>query len=246
MPEFGRLTRERVPYTTPFVAPLYPPPPWPLPDAQILQTLFEIDRDVALDWLPPALAKPVPPYAQILIVRYPESPIGPFAMALQLIVCRSQTRARGYALQSVVDGPPAALAALREIWGFPARPGRVRLDVSDAAIEGSVADGNGRSVAVVSVRDLHPADPEHIHYDPILAPRLAPPVQDEKPPAVLEMTQVDPDYTIKDCRLGAGTVTYPESSEGYPWHVLQPRNKIATTYTTSDTSFPWARYLVEW
>ncbi|MGE0542115.1 MAG: acetoacetate decarboxylase family protein [Dehalococcoidia bacterium] len=246
MPEFGRLSRERVPYTTPFVAPLYPPPPWPLPDAQILQTLFEIDRDVALDWLPPGLAKPVPPYAQILIVRYPESPVGPFAMASQLVVCRSQTRARGYALQSVVDGPPAALAALREIWGFPARPGRVRLDVADAAIEGSVADENGRTVSVVSMRDLHPADPEHIHYDPILAPRLTPPVQDEKPPAVLEMTQVDPDYTIKQCRLGAGSISYPESSEGYPWHLLQPRNMIATTYTVSDTSFPWARYLVEW
>jgi hypothetical protein len=246
MPEFGRLARDRVPYATPFVAPLYPPPPWPLPDARILQTLFEIDRDIALDWLPPGLAKPVPPYAQILIVHYPASPVGPFSLASQLIVCRSQTRARGYALQSVVDGPASALAALREVWGFPARPGRVRLDVTDASIEASVAGTDGATVAAVSVRDLHLADPQNIHYDPVLTPRLAPPVQDEKPPAVLELTQVDPDYTIKNCRLGAGVVTYPESSEGYPWHLLQPRNMIATTYTVSDTSLPWARYMVEW
>ena len=120
--------------------------------------MFEIDRDVALDWLPPGLAKPVPPYAQILVVRYPESPVGPFAMASQLVVCRSQTRARGYALQAVVDGPVAVLAALREVWGFPARPGRVRLDVADASIEGSVADGDGRTVAVVSMlRGVNPA-----------------------------------------------------------------------------------------
>lgn len=245
MPEFGRLTRDRVSYTTPFVAPFYPPPPWPLPDAHILQTLFEIDKDVALGWLPPRLSKPVPPYAQILIARSPESPVGPFALALQLIVCRSQTRARAYALQSVVDGSPAALAALREVWGFPARAGRVRLDVTDTFIEGMVADDAGRVVATVGVADLHPADPANIHYDPILAPRMLPPVQEDQPPPVLQLTQVDPDYTIKDCRLGAGTVRYPEPSEGYPWHMLAPRNMIATTFTVSDTSLPWARFVVE-
>ena len=246
MPEFGRLSREQVPFTTPFVAPLYPPPPWPLPEAQILQVLFEIDREAALEWLAPGLAKPVPPYAQILVVRYPDSPVGPFGLASQLIVCRSQTRARGYALQAVVDGPPAALAALREVWGFPARPGRVRLDVTEDAITGEVGDDGGRSVATVAMRELHPADPEHIHYDPVLAPRMSPPVQDGKPHAVLELTQVDPDYTIKRCLLGRGSVQYPQASEGSPWHLLQVRNMIATTYTVSDTSFPWARYMVEW
>jgi acetoacetate decarboxylase len=245
MPEFGRLTRETLPFSTPFLAPLYPPPPWELPGAQILQTVFEIDKQVALAWLSPGLSKPVPPYAQILIARYPESPVGPFALAQQLIVCRSQTRARGYALQAVVEGAPAALAALREVWGFPARPGRVRLDVSDALIGGDVEDDAGHTVARVAMRDLHPADPQHIHYDPVLAPRLTPPVQDGKPPAVLELTQVDPDYTIKHCRLGAGTITYPEPSEGYPWNLLQVRNMIATTFTVSDTSLPWARYIVE-
>lgn len=251
MPEFGRLSRDRVPFSTPFVAPLYPPPPWELPNARILQALFEIDRDVALDWLPPGLAKPVPPYAQILIATYPDSPVGPFAIASQLIVCRSQTRARGYALQTVVDGPPAALAALREVWGFPARPGKVRLEVGNAEIRGEVDDDGGRTIATVTVRELHAADPQNIHYDPILAPRLSPPVQEDKPPTLLEMTQVDPDYTIKDCRLGAGVVAYPAVGEGdpaaraYPWHMLQPRNMIATTYTVSDTSLPWARFIVE-
>ena len=245
MPEFGRLTRDRVPFTTPFVAPLYPPPPWALPDAHILQVLFEIDRDVALEWLPPGLSKPVPPYAQILVVRYPESPVGPFAMASQLVVCRAQTRARGYALQAVVEGPPAALAALREVWGFPARPGRVRLHVTDTLITGEVDDDAGRTVASVTISDLHPADPQHIHYDPVLTPRMTPPVQDGRPPAVLELTQVDPDYTIKDCRLGRGSVRYPEASEGCPWHLLQVRNLIATTFTVSDTAFPWARFIVE-
>lgn len=245
MPEFGRLTRDRVPFTTPFVAPLYPPPPWDLPRAQILQTLFEIDREVTLDWLPPALARPTPPYAQILVARYPESPVGPFALASQVIVCRHTTRARAYLLQSVVDGPPSALAALREVWGFPARPGAVRLSVDDTTVRGEVADDRGQTLAVVTMTELHPADPEHIHYDPMLAPRIAPPVQEGKGPALLELTQVDPDYTIRECRLGRGHVEYPRSSEGYPWSLLPNRNMIATTFTVSDTSLPWARYLVD-
>ena len=36
-----------------------------------------------------------------------------------------------------------------------------------------------------------------------------------------------------------------EASEGYPWSMLQVRNMIATTFTVSDTSLPWARYIVE-
>lgn len=244
MPEFGRLTKTDTPYTTPFVAPLYPPPPWELPRAEILQLLFEIDREVALAWLPPGLSRPVPPYAQIVISRYPESPVGPFALAQQLIVCRSQTRARGYALQAVVDGAPAALAALREVWGFPARPGRVTLETGATEIKGVVGDDQGRELAVVQVSALHPADPQNIHYDPVLAPRLVPAVQEGKEPALLEMTQVDPDYLIREARLGAGTLVYPSSSEGYPWNLLENRNTIATTFTVSDTSLPWARYVV--
>ncbi len=57
MPDYGRLTQERLPHALPLVSPLYPPPPWPLPGARILKLAFETDQDTVLNWLPPTLSR---------------------------------------------------------------------------------------------------------------------------------------------------------------------------------------------
>src|SRR3989337_4548487 len=57
MPDYGRLTQELLPHASPAVAPLYPPPPWPLPGARILKLLFETDTGP----LPPLPAPPAGP-----------------------------------------------------------------------------------------------------------------------------------------------------------------------------------------
>lgn len=242
MPEFGRLRREDLPASTPFPAPLYPPPPWPLPGARILQLSFEIDRDTALHWLPTSLSRPTPPYANILIADYPESPVGPFGHAQQLIVCRSSVRARGFPLQTVASNP-AALAALRELWGFPARPGRVSIEDDGEHVQARLETPDGRLILRAAMRYRSHADPAFIHYDPALCARLIGAVQGERPPTVLELVQVDPGYMIRDARLGDGVLEYGEPGEGYPWRLLASQNLIATTFTISDTELPLARYV---
>ena len=118
MPEYGRLSEEKLPFTTPFIAPLYPPPPWKLEDSRILLMSFEIDKQLAEAWLPPALSRSYPPYGHIMVTHNPSSPVGPFTVASQLVVCRWRMAARPYPLQTVVDNE-AACAALREFWAFP-------------------------------------------------------------------------------------------------------------------------------
>ncbi|MBI1885959.1 MAG: acetoacetate decarboxylase family protein [Chloroflexi bacterium] len=241
MPDFGRLSADRLPHTTPVAAPLYPPPPWSLPGAEILKVTFEIDKDVCLNWLPPSLGRTSPAYAHVIIARYPESPVGPFSLATQYLGCRSRMFVRAYTVQAVTDNE-AALSALRETWGFPCKLGRVELSRKGGAVEAGVERG-GRRLVAVSFSDGAPIDAESVRFDPVLNLRLVPAVQEGKPPALVELAQIGPAYTIREALRGKAAVTYPEPSEGDPWHLLQPLYPIAAVFVVADTELPYARFV---
>ncbi len=74
---------------------------WELPGAEVLHLSFEVVEEPA-EWLiPSALHPSIPSYATLSIARYPQSPIGPFALAQVRVVARAGARPRGYLL-----GPP--------------------------------------------------------------------------------------------------------------------------------------------
>lgn len=242
MPDLGRLNQEKLPHTYPFVAPLYPPPPWPLEGARFLRVTYEIDKDVALTWLPTSLSRSSPAYAHTIIAHYPSSPIGPFALASQYIGCRSRMLIRAYTLQAVVDNE-VALSALREVWGYPCKLGRVEMQQRGDSAEASVSR-DGRSLCRITLREGIPLHGSLIRFDPVLNVRLAPPIEEGKPPPFLEMVQVDPEFKIKEALRGEGSVTYPSPLEGDPWHLLQPLNIITATYVVADTELPFARFVM--
>ncbi len=242
MPDLGRLKRDRLPHTLPVTAPLYPPPPWPLPGARILKLTFETDAEAALNWLPSSLARTSPAYAIVTVAHYPQSPIGPFSVATQYLGCRARLFIRAFALHAVTD-KPRAVAALRELWGFPARLGRVRLSAGPRAVRARVTV-DGRTVAALRLGRGRTCDPELIRYDPMLHVRLIPSIQEGKRHSVLEIVQIDPDYRISEALRGRGELTYPEPGEGDPWHLLPPLNMISATYSVMDTELPLARFVM--
>ncbi len=84
MPDQGKLTEQRLPHTSPAIAPLYPPPPWKLPGARTLKVIYETDVEPLLTWLPPKLTRSSPAYAVLTVTEYAQSPIGPFSLAAQV------------------------------------------------------------------------------------------------------------------------------------------------------------------
>ncbi|HEY3240805.1 MAG TPA: acetoacetate decarboxylase family protein, partial [Acidimicrobiia bacterium] len=121
MPDYGTVAAEDLPTTTPQLAPLYPALPWALPGARLVKLAFEVDLEFTRRVLPAGLARPTPPYGTLVVTDAPESPFGPFRLAAQTLACRYRNFARTYVLQAVVDNP-VALAALREVWAYPAAP----------------------------------------------------------------------------------------------------------------------------
>lgn len=240
MPDAGRLTEDLVAHAGPLPAPLYPPPPWELPRARVLKVLFETDKEPVLQWLPPKLTRSSPPYAAITVEHYPESPIGPFAVATQYIGCRAGFFQRAFALQTVVN-TPAALAALRETWGYPAILGEVSLRLWKNGKASASVVQDRRLLTEIDLLDPVPIDNDAVRLDPTLTLRLVPSVQEGVRHDLIQLVQIDPESEVKSAARGRGVISY---ADGSPWAVLPNRNMISAVSCTLDTELPLARFVM--
>jgi acetoacetate decarboxylase len=241
MPDQGQLTEDRVSHTTPTLDPLYPPPPWKLPGGRMLRVLFETDKEPLLANLPPKLTRSSPPYALISVEEYPESPVGTFAMATEYLGCRAGFFVRAFALQAVVSSVPA-LAALREVWGIPAKLGEVQISDGTGGISAKV--GTSRMLAKVKLEDPEAIEPDLCRIDPVLCLRLAPSLQENVRHDLIQMVQLDPEYEITKAVRGRGSVIFPESGEDEAWDVLPCRNVISAIHCRLNTELPLARFIM--
>jgi acetoacetate decarboxylase len=237
MPDAGRLTEDTLPHTTPALSPYYPPPPWHLSGARVMKVLYETDVDRALEWLPPKLTRSSPPYAVITVQQFPDSPIGPFSMATQHIGCRAGFFIRALALQCIVDSP-VALSALREVWGYPAAPGKIELKETKKGLTAKVST-NGDTVLKLKLREADEVAPGLVRFDPVLTLRTAPSLQEGTTHDLLQLVQIDPEYEIREAMRGRGEVTL-----GGRWPVLPVRSVVATVSCVMDTELPLARFVM--
>lgn len=242
MPDQGRLTQERLPAVAPAIAPLYPKPPWPLPGARTLKLLYETDTEPVLTWLPPKLTRSTPPYAVVTVTQYPESPIGPFSLAAQHIGCRAGFFIRAFSVQAITDNP-AAMAALREVWGYPCKLGDVTLEAADGEVKAIVSLA-GEVIAEASLTGGSPIDGGSVRLDPVLNARTAPSLEEGKQHDLIQLVQIDPDAEPKEAIRGVGSLRFPAQSEVAPWHLLPVRNIVAALYCTVDTELPLARFVM--
>lgn len=242
MPDQGRLTEDLVSHTVPVISPLYPPPPWKLPGARVLKVLFETDKEPVLAWLPPKLTRSSPPYSIITVESYPESPVGQFSVATQYIGCRAGFFQRTFALQAIVDNAEA-LAALREVWGIPAKLGSVELKATKDGAAATVSR-DSQTLAEVTLTAAESIEPDLVRFDPVLSLRLVPSVQENVRHDLIQLVQIDPELGIRESVRGKGTVRYPQSSEADVWDVLPFRNVISAVYCTVDTELPLARFVI--
>ena len=242
MPDFGRLEQDRLTHTTPVIAPLYAPPPWPLPAARILKVTFETDTAPLLDWIPPRLSRSSPPYAMVTVMHCRKSPVGPFTLATQYAGCRAGMFIRAFSLQAIVDNP-VALSGLRELWGVPCKLGEVSFKASAKAASATVSR-KGAAIAELGFTEGEQIDAESVRLDPALNVRVFASIQDGRPYEALQIVQVDPDYEISQSLRGKGYLRYPSQSESDPWHLLPVRNIISASYCVADTEMPLARFVM--
>jgi acetoacetate decarboxylase len=208
----------------------------------MLKVLYETDKEPVLNWLPSKLTRSTPPYAVLTIASYPQTPIGPFSLASQHIGCRAGFFIRAFTVQAVVNRPEA-MAALREVWGYPCRLGEVELEAGSEEVTATVSCA-GERVVEAALTDGSAIDPGSVRLDPVLNVRTAPSLENGKQHDLLQLVQIDPEAEAREAVRGRGSLQFPSTSETAPWHLLPVRNIVAAVYCTLDTELPLARFVM--
>jgi hypothetical protein len=236
MPLYGALELDRVVSRLPRMANL-DTEAWRLPGVEILQLAWEVGDDSAR-LLPRAMHPAVPPYAAVTVARYPDTPVGPFALALLRLIGRAGAHPRGLVLGAVATSAEAA-SALRERWGVPAVPGQVALRhyhdrvIGTARVEGETV----LDVALVAPEVIAAGDVQYI-----ASVTLAEVTEDGQ--ASVRLVQVDPHYTFHKAERGRPHV---DRFDADAWNAggLALIDPISASRTTADTDLPQIRFVMD-
>jgi Acetoacetate decarboxylase (ADC) len=130
------------------------PEPWTLKGAHILECRTEID-DLPADHLVPAALRPsIPTYGAVVVSKFPESPVGPFALAELRIASRVGGRPVFFVLGAYCDNE-AARRELSQRWGYRLAAGEIALAERHFRASATVSAG-GRPVLEVELTHREP------------------------------------------------------------------------------------------
>ena len=174
------------------------PETWPLPGAQVLQVSYEVREEPALAVTPPALHPSIPPYATFSVLRFGDSPVGPFSLAMVRLIVRAGIRPRGLLLASFTDNAEAAERLARG-WGYRVTTAEVSLNRRHDRVRGTV-EVDGRTAMDVSLIDPEPIAGSDLElFDNLHLANVA-----GQDPVIV---QVDPTYTYSSADRGRAELT---------------------------------------
>lgn len=240
MPDHGTQRLEDLGPTGPHLAPLYPELPWALQDVRLLKCTFDIDADVVRRLLPEPLTRPVSPFGVFFVQDVADSPLGPFRLAAQFIGCRYLTYVRAYVLQAVIDGP-TALAAFREVWSYPAKPGSVTLEDTGSQLKCTVDTLAGDRLATCTLLDPQPANTAKVLLEAELTVRVPARFRVDDP-VEATLVQINRTGTLRDARRGPFTVEFSTPNDAYPWAELPSANHIIGVSLCGDLQLAPTQY----
>ena len=230
----GTLTPEQFGYSMPVDAPLYPRPPLHYQDAQFVVLTYETDADAAAAALPADLTLPLPALATVTMAHYPSSSVGSYTEAIQQIQCEWEGKRRSFMSKILLDSD-AAIAAGREIYGFPKKHAFVELTREGDKLRGTLERPQGHRLLSVTMtlqqRLEPPAEPGE---GAVLALRVIPNVEESGPPSVMELVEAPLKTTVKETWAGAGSLEFGQPSEVDRWSALPVRKLLGASYTLID------------
>lgn len=238
MPRSGKQdvqsAAQRVPLLTGFDTEV-----WELPGAEILHLSFEVVEEPAESLIPPALHPSIPPYVTLSIARYPQSPVGPFALAQVRLVARSGIRPRGYLLGAYTNSEKAA-AELRARWGFMVELGTISIDPRHDRISGRVQRGEQTilEMALLVPEQISGAD---VTYAANMHLVRTPENGGEKP----LLLQVDPEYVFHHAQRGRAQLLAFQPEAWGADSRLRCTHPIVATFARCDTDLPRLRFALD-
>lgn len=211
---------------------------WTLPKAETMQLLVEVPRATTEGLLPKAMHPALPSYVMLAVTRYPESPVGPFNLAVLRLGSRAGAHPRGFLLGAVASSSAAA-KELRARWGFPVEQGEVKFLRRHDRVTGTVKK-DGKTIldcALVNPQPVSGGDVQYINW----VTAVNAPLDGTTQPMLI---QVDPKYTFHKAERGKAQV---DAFDATAWNAgaLQLAGAIVGTCCTVDTDLPRIRFVMD-
>jgi hypothetical protein len=213
--------------------------PLELPNASVLQVIYEIEASTMTAFIPPALHPTIPPTLFINVTSVQESPWGPFALAEVRAGCRQGARPRAMSVRAICNSEAAA-AALRSRWGFPCVAGDVMFErgydrahaVVSTAADGVVLDASLRNPDPIGGRDIQYISSLHLAR-----------VRRDGAESV-RLVQVDPDFAVSKADRGRPELHVCRPG-AFGFDGAMPTYAVSASATTVNITLPAIRYLVD-
>jgi hypothetical protein len=237
MPLYGTLDITQAPAKLPTLANL-DTEAWTLPKAEMMQLLVEVPRSSTDGLLPKAMHPALPSYVIVAVTRYPDSPVGPFNLAVLRLGSRAGAHPRGFLLGAVASTDAAALE-LKSRWGIPVEQGEVKFVRRHDRVMGTVKK-DGRTVLDCALIDPQPVAGTDVQYINWVTAANAP-LDGQTQPMLI---QVDPKYTFHKSERGKPQVS---TFDAKAWNAgaIELAEGIIGTCCTVDTDLPRIRFVMD-
>lgn len=215
----GQLTPDKFGYSMPVDSPLYEPFPVYYRDVTLMLYSYVTDAKAAAALLPPQLELGEVPIAQMVFAKYPFSTVGSYNEIAQTIACTYQGKPVAYAVRLHVTNA-MAMAAGREIGGFPKKLGDITLENGEY-YSSTLESPPGFRLASALLNPMAPipkAIPKTLDFASL---RVFPNPVDPKTPTVAQL--IGTSWVLSDGEMweARGSVDLPDTSS-----VINPYNSL--------------------
>jgi acetoacetate decarboxylase len=211
----GTLTRDKIGFSMPAHAPLFPAPPYLYQGATLLVFEYVTDPGSAAGLLPAQAELLDPPVAGMVFADYPSSTLGPYREFVQFLACIYQGQPVQFATHLYVTSD-VAMACGREMGGYPKKGAEIRFDAGPP-VQANLARSSGLASATMTASGDPKPVAETLHY---LTLRLIPSPTRDAAPTVAELLLTDWEVLNAQQWQGTGSCSITGNSPADPIHLV--------------------------
>jgi acetoacetate decarboxylase len=205
------------------------------PGAKMLGAMFETRPETVARLLPPPLVPADAPTALVFIAEYPETNLGPgYREAALFLSCQYRGETGTYCLAMPIDSEEVRCTNGREVFGFPKKLAKIRLEREGDTLHGWVERHGIRffelRVALMStIPSLPPTGPNFLFK---ASPRIDLTPGFEGPVLLCKQTTEVVPHSVE---VGVPEVTLRDSPRD-PWSEVEVVSPLAGFYLVSDNT----------
>lgn len=228
------MTIENLGFSMPVIAPSYDRPPYLYRGGRVLLCVYRTRRQILDQLVPSPLIASDENVVYAWVNNFPTINLGTYNEAIVSIPMELNGRKGQYIAYIYLDSD-AAIAAGREIWGFPKKMSRVCFSSQGELLTGSV-ERAGIEIMRVSVARTKPAQVDALGglSQPFYNMKLIPSVEEGAPPAMRQLTATTlQNVQVRMVVQGHAAVEYRPSPSD-PLYLMEPTETIGGYYCELD------------